>query len=99
MDCIKNSKLLNIHGVKVVNVHESVRLIKFRYGGVDGFSLINGKTEAELLRIESTYNPIEERSKRIELLEAYSKFLEEHGYMDADWRAEKPYAIDEFLKQ
>lgn len=30
--------------------------------------------------------------------EAYSKFLEDQGYLDTDWRTEAPYAIDEFLK-
>lgn len=35
----------------------------------------------------------------IELLEAYSLFLEERGYMDMDWRAEEPLAIGEFLKE
>ncbi len=38
------------------------------------------------------------RNHDIELLEAYSKFLEEQGYLDTDWRTEAPYAIDEFLK-
>ena len=41
---------------------------------------------------------IDKRSEQIQLLEAYSLFLEEHGYLDTDWRAEWPYAIDEFLK-
>jgi hypothetical protein len=39
------------------------------------------------------------RTEVIDILEAYSKFLEEHGYMDTDWRVEPPFAIDEFLKQ
>lgn len=44
------------------------------------------------------YQPLKTRSQKIELLEAYSLFLEKDGYMDIDWRAEEPYAIDEFLK-
>jgi hypothetical protein len=39
------------------------------------------------------------RNAKIELLEAYSKFLEEEGYTDTDWRAEEPFAIDKFLKK
>lgn len=39
-----------------------------------------------------------ERSKVIDILDAYSKFLEEHGYVDSDWKTEEPFAIDEFLK-
>ena len=38
------------------------------------------------------------RTEAIDLLEAYSSFLEEQGYLDTDWRAEPPFAIDEFLK-
>lgn len=39
------------------------------------------------------------RSEKIELLERYSLFLEQRGYTDIDWRAEPPYAIDEFMKE
>ena len=38
------------------------------------------------------------RSFILETLEEYSMFLEQQGYTDTDWRAEQPYAIDEFLK-
>lgn len=41
---------------------------------------------------------LEQRDKTITLLEKYSVFLAEHGYLDEDWRSEEPYAIDEFLK-
>ena len=37
------------------------------------------------------------RNEQIKILEKYSLFLEDHGYMDTDWRTEAPYAIDEFL--
>jgi hypothetical protein len=33
-----------------------------------------------------------------EILNNYSLFLEENGYLDIDWRTEKPFAIDEFMK-
>jgi hypothetical protein len=39
-----------------------------------------------------------ERSDKIGLLERYSQWLEDQGYTDIDWRAEPPYAIDEFMK-
>lgn len=42
---------------------------------------------------------IEIRSNKIKLLEAYSLFLEDRGYLDTDWRVEPPYAIDEFLQR
>lgn len=42
---------------------------------------------------------IQERAETISLLERYSKFLEQQGYLDTDWRTEAPFAIDEFLKQ
>ncbi len=38
------------------------------------------------------------RSAQIELLDGYSMWLSKHGYMDTDWWAEEPLAIDEFLK-
>lgn len=38
------------------------------------------------------------RTEVIDLLERYSKFLEDQGYIDTDWRAESPFAIDTFLK-
>lgn len=44
-------------------------------------------------------DPVVERNNIIELLESYSKFLEENGYIDADWRTEQPYAIDTFLME
>ncbi len=34
-----------------------------------------------------------------DLLNTYSKFLEERGYLDVDWRTESPFAIDEFMQQ
>jgi len=39
------------------------------------------------------------RSKKIELLDRYSKFLEDRGYLDTDYKEEEPYAIDEFMKE
>jgi len=42
---------------------------------------------------------LKDRNDIIELLEGYSLFLEKSGYMDIDWRAEEPFAIDEFLKE
>ena len=35
----------------------------------------------------------------VKLLERYSKFLSEHGYMDDDWWTEKPTAIERFMKE
>ena len=40
----------------------------------------------------------EDRDYQITLLEEYSNWLMEHGYLDTDWKDEPPYAIDEFLK-
>jgi len=33
------------------------------------------------------------------ILRQYSKFLEEYGYTDTDWREEKPTAVDRFLSE
>jgi len=45
-----------------------------------------------------TPDEMRERSRLIGVLEMYSRFLEENGYMDVDWRTEEPFAIDEFMK-
>lgn len=37
-------------------------------------------------------------NSEFELLEKYSLFLEKYGYMDVDWRAEEPTAIDRFTE-
>lgn len=41
---------------------------------------------------------LKRRSDLITLLEHYSRWLEQHGYLDTDWRTEAPFAIDEYLK-
>lgn len=43
--------------------------------------------------------PLQERSEKITLLEAYSYWLMKHSYLDTDWKDEPPFAIDEFLKE
>ena len=53
---------------------------------------------------ENTKDSLKTRNAKIELLEKYSKFLEqqgylEQGYLDKAWEGERPFAIDEFLKQ
>ena len=42
---------------------------------------------------------LKEHSDNLTLLKNYSEFLEKWGYLDTDWRYEKPYAINEYLKQ
>ncbi len=39
------------------------------------------------------------RNEVLTILEKYSEWLEEQGYTDNDWRAEPPFAIDEFIKE
>ena len=41
---------------------------------------------------------LEERSKAIDLLEAYSEYLMKHGYLDTDWYAEEPHTVVAFLE-
>jgi hypothetical protein len=36
---------------------------------------------------------------KLSLLHDFAEFLEKEGYMDTDWRAEEPFAIDEFIKE
>jgi len=56
---------------------------------------VNGFVEL----FENQSNKIKDRSDKITLLEAYSKFLMKGGYLDTDWKDEPPFAIDEFLKE
>jgi len=37
-------------------------------------------------------------AKENDLLNLFCLFLENQGYLDIDWRAEEPFAIDEFKK-
>lgn len=39
------------------------------------------------------------KAEIIDALTLYSKWLEEHGYIDADWWCEHPQAIPEFEKE
>ena len=42
---------------------------------------------------------LKRRSEDIDLLQAYSEWLEENNYMDCDWQCEEPQAIDRFLME
>ena len=65
----------------------------------DEATIYNLEGRVEQLEKEARIlKPIKDRNAQIELLEKYSAFLEEHNYLDTDWRAEEPFAIDEFLK-
>ena len=44
------------------------------------------------------YERLRERSVKIDLLEKYSKWLEEHGYLDSDWWAEQPNTVERFME-
>jgi len=39
------------------------------------------------------------RGVMLEILDDYSKFLEDHHYLDTDWRTEEPLAINEFMEE
>lgn len=55
------------------------------------------KRGAYIDQIENVGSSLPERSKNIELLEAYSTFLQKEGYLDTDYNSEEPFAIDVFL--
>jgi len=54
--------------------------------------------KAKVLHLQNESTGLKKRSNNIELLEKYSTWLMEHGYLDTDWQCEPPYAIDEFLR-
>lgn len=51
----------------------------------------------EAMESFSLYKSKEAETERRFLLEGYSEYLEEHGFMDSDWREEEPFPIDVFL--
>lgn len=59
---------------------------------------VEAAPDKQQLWAETSFLGVTERHNQIDLLERYSLWLEEQGYLDTDWRAEKPYAIDEFIK-
>ena len=68
--------------------------------------VIQGKSDNPLViqAMEKMYNEYQnnqwkDQSKVMDLLNEFCLWLEDQGYMDTDWRAEEPYAIDEFMKQ
>lgn len=57
---------------------------------VRDFSQVGKPSKSEIRRrLELLYRDV---------LEAYSRFLEKNGYMDSDWYAEEPNAIESFIK-
>jgi hypothetical protein len=56
------------------------------------------QTIFRLMKGYSKLSKLFSSSKEKELLYKYSMWLTKHGYMDTDWKDEKPFAIDEYLK-
>lgn len=77
------------------NIGEEVEIIEVNKT-VEHYYATNGYSKYHIR--EEEIEEINNRTKNINLLESYSKFLEQNGYMDTDWRTEEPFAIDEFLK-
>jgi len=40
---------------------------------------------------------LKERTKIIDILELYSEYLMEHGYLDTDWYTEEPHTVADFI--
>jgi hypothetical protein len=80
-----------------MNVEEAVKMAykharEFPYGRVNTFA-----SNSMLLSLNQAW---EERVRvgNVELLNEYSDWLHENNYIDADYYAEEPRAVDEFLK-
>lgn len=68
-------------------------------GGVHhlrSFQAIKPKRNVRVYCINGT--KIEEFDLRT-ILQEYSEFLEDNGYLDTDWRQEEPLAIDDFIEE
>ena len=62
----------------------------------NGYSSLLGLIEAAEKEYSEEKEKLQERSDKIELLTAYSEYLEKDGYLDHDWRDD--LVIDEFFK-
>jgi DNA-directed RNA polymerase subunit F len=59
------------------------------------------KKQASYLNTDTHFATIDkEKSDKLteELLKEYSVFLEKYGYLDTDWREEKPTAVKRFME-
>ena len=65
---------------------------------MDGKSFENYKDVFDFAEDYHKAQTLKEHSDKLTLLKNYSEFLEKNGYLDTDWRYEKPYAINEYLK-
>jgi len=64
-----------------------------------GFGIEQERAELKADEIIKLFrNSIFTRSDKIEVLSAYTNFLQKNGYIDTDATCEPPFAIDEFLK-
>ena len=55
--------------------------------------------KSEAFKKSEANKALKKRSDKMALLEAYSLFLEKNGYLDIDWRAEEPFALDVFMEE
>ena len=60
------------------------------------------KASIKMEKDKKKWKPSKEHLRKVEdiqLLEKYSKWLEKHSYIDADWWCGEPKAIDEFMEE
>ena len=83
----------------IVNVTENYRAYYREEINGSDYSREIERIKDRFEELFQSQSDLAERNTQIELLESYSKYLEQNGYMDIDWRTEEPYAIDEFLNK
>jgi len=61
--------------------------------------LLSDVSQSQKPLITMNHKTLEDvEAKENDLLNEFCLFLEDQGYLDVDWRAEEPFAIDEFKK-
>ena len=58
----------------------------------------NAVRESGLADLLDKDTKLKRHGEDLTLLQLYSEFLQDRGYIDVDWIAEQPTAIDEFMK-
>lgn len=72
-------------------------LEKLADGYFQDMQLLKQSKSVSIKRIAELEDPLKIRNDQIELLTRFATFLEDQGYIDTDWQAEPPFAIDTFL--
>ena len=87
---------------KIINELIAIKNYMGNSGAICGYGQISDlidQLQSSQSEGKSEKKALADRDAIITLLDDYSKYLEENGFLDTDWKAEKTYAIDDFLSK